>query len=766
MTSRLICACHRKFSQSSTNSLQTAMENLRARHAATTATLNTQIEHVQKTLLSERRQTEQLRHALDELSEDISREAYGRRREVALRLAFLGREEGLAEALRRWIRKARESVSRVLVAEEYAQFRGTFEMILEEADALMESLNGQLPSEGVSMGSVARIITAQEAVSFLTRELQVETDRRLHLQQLLAHHEDGTAPLIVLPPTVSSDKQEVTSNDVQSLQRSNEVAQPQVVVSLAPASDILVPIETMQISLPASPPEQVETRAPVPDTTVSPYVGEPASVSQPVENLATNSVLGSAAQPLTGDTPLKSSWPQEEKSTVNSSVPSASRIIDVGFESTSVPLSVTTVVATSVSVASSSLTPPPESPFNIPPAESSVIMEDISSVDQLPTNVPVLLSDIEVSHPGIPVETMVPRGTSATESSTNDPADVTPTLTAGTPAMSDDTLFDERNKCLEVESSNLISTIERVQSLEAQKPPLLAALTQVKRRYDDLQRAFRDCHLALQELKQGIVELPRSDVLAVVQSAVERLDDYNEDARVELEIRVADEERVAAGYETLLSVPGAISDEVDEAEMEREIRAFADGSDQAVLKATQQFTRKLDDLEHDIASIKLTVHDIASTEPSHLASSPTSPAWSWAAGLLGSSHPPSPSPTFGSIITSPRLRHSSSASRLRKNSNNFTAGDAGPFASLGLRIPMPAHVLTPSSTHLSPTPSMGQRPRVSSAMYMLGLGPQATSFGLKSPSPTYSVSRMPSRELRDVQDDSDMEDEESDSDVE
>jgi hypothetical protein len=42
-----------------------------------------------------------------------------------------------------------------------------------------------------------------------------------------------------------------------------------------------------------------------------------------------------------------------------------------------------------------------------------------------------------------------------------------------------------------------------------------------------------------------------------------RLDDFSEDARVELEIRLADEERIARGYATLLAVPGAITSEAE-----------------------------------------------------------------------------------------------------------------------------------------------------------------------------------------------------------
>ena len=65
---------------------------------------------------------------------------------------------------------------------------------------------------------------------------------------------------------------------------------------------------------------------------------------------------------------------------------------------------------------------------------------------------------------------------------------------------------------------------------------------------------------------------------------------------MELEIRVSDEERIYAGYETLLSIPGAMSEEVDAEQMKRDIRAFINGSDSGGSRALHQFVRKLDDL--------------------------------------------------------------------------------------------------------------------------------------------------------------------------
>jgi hypothetical protein len=103
----------------------------------------------------------------------------------------------------------------------------------------------------------------------------------------------------------------------------------------------------------------------------------------------------------------------------------------------------------------------------------------------------------------------------------------------------------------------------------------------------------------------------------VLQTALECLDDYTKDARVELEICTADEALLAQGFETILSIPSALASAVaplfpagddhqqpKRAEVERDIRAFVDGTNKGVAKAIQSFTKKLDDIQHDIAVIK------------------------------------------------------------------------------------------------------------------------------------------------------------------
>ena len=62
----------RKFSQSSTDTLQKAMDALKARHTATLTTLNAEIAQLRRTLAHQRDESERVRTALDELTEEWS----------------------------------------------------------------------------------------------------------------------------------------------------------------------------------------------------------------------------------------------------------------------------------------------------------------------------------------------------------------------------------------------------------------------------------------------------------------------------------------------------------------------------------------------------------------------------------------------------------------------------------------------------------------------------------------------------------------------
>jgi hypothetical protein len=294
--------------------------------------------------------------------------------------------------------------------------------------------------------------------------------------------------------------------------------------------------------------------------------------------------------------------------------------------------------------------------------------------------------------------------------------------------------------------------------------PLLAELSCVSKRYDELQRAFRDCHLALETLKaslssrtshgtsqQNIVQFSESSSKIppeVLHSALQRLDDFTEDARVELEIKTSDELLLARGYETLLSVPGALSSSSDlssiedghdrdsmptQSETELQILAFTSGTDINVKKNQETFARKLQDVQHDIAALKRALHEPEIITPSvTLSPTPSNEGgWtSWIRSPSSSSSIGTPrsasaslSPTFGNIMTSPRLRQSPSMNFHQKNVG------VDPLASLGLRIPMPkfsfASGTGPGEQAQQPRTT---RVRTVSTMYMLGLGaPPATS---------------------------------------
>jgi len=367
--------------------------------------------------------------------------------------------------------------------------------------------------------------------------------------------------------------------------------------------------------------------------------------------------------------------------------------------------------------------PSPESP------SADLSQTTSTPVEHLPTSVPIL-------HQPTP------------RSAIGSPAFLTPSSSpVSNPENTDSTLLDSlllQDTPLAHATNEPDTTGSPIRPVSRHDSPssLVLELGKTKNRYDELQRAFRDCHLALRDLNQTLQVLPPSSPssslpISALQTMLARLDDFNEDARVELEIRIADEERIARGYATLLTVPGAIASEAEAQEVERAVRAFVEGSsDAAVARAQSQFARKRENLEHDVAALKCAIHELSqpqppqspaqvqaptSSSPSHSPSlRPATPS-SWtslAAGLFasasgggGSSRPSSPSPTFGAVVTSPRTRRAVSV-----------AEATSPLAALQqqLRIPMPElhHQVTRLPSPVRP----GSRARTTSGMYMLGLG--------------------------------------------
>ncbi|KAF7778953.1 hypothetical protein Agabi119p4_3298 [Agaricus bisporus var. burnettii] len=145
--------------------------------------------------------------------------------------------------------------------------------------------------------------------------------------------------------------------------------------------------------------------------------------------------------------------------------------------------------------------------------------------------------------------------------------------------------------------------------------PLLKSLYESRNRYTHIQNSFHNCHIALEHLKSHLTlpinnnnnNLPY-DALRII---VQRLDDYTEDVRVELEIRVLDEDVLGRGYETLLmcslSPSGGEEGKWNEEE-EEEVLDFVNGTDPSIVKAMKGFEDKVRDLEEDVGVMKKVVY--------------------------------------------------------------------------------------------------------------------------------------------------------------
>ncbi|KAG9086939.1 hypothetical protein FRC06_002801 [Ceratobasidium sp. 370] len=275
---------------------------------------------------------------------------------------------------------------------------------------------------------------------------------------------------------------------------------------------------------------------------------------------------------------------------------------------------------------------------------------------------------------------------------------------------------------------------------------LLAQLPTALKRYVSFQTTFRDCHLALGALKTELRQKPRSYLL----TAVERLDDYNEDARVEVEIRIADEARKANGLEAMLHL--------GQTDAIQQLQALVEGTAPEVQKAIATATRKRDDLEHDIAAVKLVVH-APEAEAEHGTSlgpapetEPLSPGlqpWGWKRPFR-QSIPTRPASPLGLAFPSPQqaLRRMASGTMGHNRGLSFGGGEgkehvhADPIAAMGLRIPMPAYQPPPPATptsalplsplkpsHMGPSTLILERTRTTS-MYHLGIGRSSSGLDI------------------------------------
>jgi hypothetical protein len=734
----------RQFSQRSTNTLQEALTSLQTRHAATLETLSTQLTTASSQLESSERRAERLRFALDELGGDILKETYGRRREVALRIRMINREEKIREELERWVRRADEAFSR-----NTEDSRKVHDRMLQDARTLLSStLDGPPVTPPPSSGSLARIIAAQSAVEFLSNELQRETARRFELERFVARSavHDGPIESLLLPayspPSAESLVQmsqmaEPPRNtlggiaaDKPSL-RANGTILPIVQPSSTSTSDDLCREPILNV-LHARNVDQDRTQSSSNSSTTTPLVmrkDDRVAQIPMIVVVSDDTSQSSAASYVNGDSFIPDPPPSEAASLSK---------VNKAFE-------------VSVAGPAPDITPPPFDIENVAePHGSSELGPSGVANDDFCGQSPITESTSTLSE--IAEGPSPPASPSALSISSESAAELPPALVSSSPLAAEvASLVVPRIPPSEPDTYTAPDTLPLVYSDVSQQVsqhPLLANLRQVQHRYDDLQHAFRDCHLALEALKSNLSSSPDTSSVppgivspGVLRTALDRLNDYTEDARVELEIRIADEALMAHGFEALLSVPGALSSasississlsqyslahddheaSLNQSEVESQIEAFISGTDLSVQKSQRSLSRKLDDIQHDIASIKLAVHDMPPTPLSAPTSNEGGGGWtSWirsspSAPLAPGSAPElelgtGPAPTFGNVMTSPRLRHSPSLNFQVQSKK----GD--PFASLGLRVPMPSHV--PQGVTQVP-----QRPRTVSAMYMLGLG--------------------------------------------
>ena len=790
---------------------------------------------------------DRLRASLDELGGEIMKETYGRRREVALRVKLLGREEKMLEGLRRWLRKGEEAISDAENEADDSQSRVRAALLgmTQDARILLEGLDDGLVTDSASLsGSLARVVLAQGLVDGLMEELKVETARRMELEKaLLQEDQESTLPTLMLnghdinqqPPV--HEQQEDSPNTSSSSAFASppiEVATVQVSESKPSLFEEAQPSTTTLIY-----PTSIDTT-----TSDAPSPTEDEPIPSESTHLADETVTIANEQ----NPPAFYIYPEEDSTTNHGSttVIHTDTIVIVAEEEPS-PVDIQSTPPNS--------TPTPDIVINAevaPPPHISVVEEAgiDKHLDLVIIQPDVATQDIDLSLEPSSIVALVETGPSvelviddATSALPPSPSDLCSAVEPPVPSNSDTSTPIPS-------SPSQTPVLPEKDEVKTPTPhPLLAELAKISHRYDHFQRSFRDCHLALESLKASLKpstttstsssnhqynnrltrdkppELILTPIipLDILHAAISRLDDYTEDVRVEIEIRISDEEVLAKGYEVLLCVPGALyspsvpvpspslqSDQhqlyqsrhlsqthsdydedqdfslkdcsslpVTQSELQIKIQAFITGTDPSVTKACEGFSKKLEDVQHDIAVLKRAIHDpdpamMTNGDGPELASqTPTTAERGWTSWIRSPSTPFSasgtttsakhsaglgPSPTFGSIMTSPhRLKHSlspningygnqkgsnSGATFVNGNGSNRVQGDGGGgkddvLGRLGLRVPMPifdsaAHPsLTPSSATigswgwngLSPTTSAPIKPRsASSTMYMLGLG--------------------------------------------
>ena len=693
------------------------------------------------------------------------RETLGRRREVALRMRVVTREEKLRETLARWVRKGDEIWKRVSEAQDNRDAKrahdGLLEMIQEAKTLLARADEGVMTDRLTVSASLGRLILVESLLDGLMDDLEKETALRVTLAQENARQ----YPLPLSGSEKPSGRQPsspLAFTKDPPVPPISEKASPSLVPISEPPIIIHAPIPVKSTADLVALVEESAEEASVPPTPIDASDSGVHQLEQTIER-----------HPTPPHIPSITSAPGGSLEDIPANDPSTTEVLASSAEHVII-LSPPTDTLSPLAFPADSIEPSP--------ASSTVDLPTQEDEDSRPDNTKPALAASAVTEglervaPSIQLHPSPPPSSSS-------PASSPP---PGPP----------------------------ISVLDPEPHPLLSRLRESGNRYEDLQRGFRNCHSALESLRESIQDLDAQPSQRIpkhfLEAVVQRLDDYMEDVRVELEIRVEDENVVRKGWEMMISLlpspgqpivesssgstpslPGTFHDAghgtgLASENIESQVEEYLSGSDAAFARGRSMFAKKLADVEHDIAAVKRWVYegefmeggsditspdvDSGSTTSSSVqrSTSGTSSAsansgsaggggWaSWirtpsSASLVSAlSRPTTPRPispalstggtakTFGDIMTSPRLARKPSTNisaapshHARGSISNLFLGGVSrgprhdPAELLGLRIPMPSFA--------SLTPAEGSPSLFSAGVGGTGLGMNSIGFGMGSP---------------------------------
>ncbi|WVQ70629.1 hypothetical protein IAR50_000149 [Cryptococcus sp. DSM 104548] len=199
------------FTQKTHKTVYMHLDNQRTRSQATITALRAQVGVLKTQLAAEAARTQGLRAALDELSFTSTTESAGRRREIALRLRMIAEEEKRARKVEGWLDRVRrmregvegavleadvleglldeglEAVSGCLPTSETGGIdqdkRKSWRGILPRLRSKRSSSQSQSADRNPAEESLARILLAEDLVTTLARDLQIEQERRMELER-------------------------------------------------------------------------------------------------------------------------------------------------------------------------------------------------------------------------------------------------------------------------------------------------------------------------------------------------------------------------------------------------------------------------------------------------------------------------------------------------------------------------------------------------------------------------------------------------------